>query len=205
MKKAIILLSLTLTLFSINVLYGKEYVVSKIIDGDTIQLETGEIVRYLGVDTPELFKKEGRAEFYAREAARYNKRLVFLKKVRLEFDVEKKDNYGRLLAYVFVKNLFVNGELVKHGYAKVMIKPPNIKYKDMLLSYQQKAMDEEKGLWQEKKKDTESYYIGNKRTYTLHRPSCKFASKIPEKNRIIFRSRIDAIKIGYTPDRNCRP
>lgn len=205
MKKAIILLSLTLTLFFINVLYGKEYVVSKIIDGDTIQLETGEIVRYLGVDTPELFKKEGRAEFYAREAARYNKRLVFLKKVRLEFDVEKKDNYGRLLAYVFVKNLFVNGELVKHGYAKVMIKPSNIKYKDMLLSYQQKAMDEEKGLWQEKKKDTESYYIGNKRTYTLHRPSCKFASKITEKNRIIFRSRIDAIKIGYTPDRNCKP
>ncbi|HOP85510.1 MAG TPA: thermonuclease family protein [Syntrophorhabdaceae bacterium] len=138
--------------FSYSHLYAKEYVVTKVIDGDTIQLETGEIVRYIGIDAPELYVKNGGSEFYAKEAARYNKKLVFLKKVRLEFDVEKKDQHGRLLAYVFVKNTFVNGELVKLGYAKALIKPPNIKYKDMLLTYQKKAMDEERGLWQEKKK-----------------------------------------------------
>jgi micrococcal nuclease len=205
MKRSAFLLLLLLVVLCSGVAYGKEYVVKKVIDGDSIQLETGEIVRYLGIDTPELAGKDSGAEFYAREAARYNKKLVFLKKVRLEFDVEKKDHYGRLLAYVYVKNVFVNAELVKLGYARAMVKPPNTKHQELLLSYQAKAMAEERGLWQEKKKDSETYYIGNKRTYTLHRPSCPFAVKISEKNRITFKSRLDAIKIGYTPDRKCKP
>jgi len=185
--------------------YAKDYVVKKVIDGDTIQLDTGETVRYLGIDAPEVFTKGGGAEFYAREATRYNKKLVFMKKIKLEFDVEKKDQYGRLLAYVFVKDVFVNAELVRHGYAKAYIKPPNVKYKDLLLTNQKKAMDEEKGLWQEKKRDTETSYIGNKRTYTLHRPSCPSAKKVSDKNKIIFRNRMDAIKIGYTLCKQCKP
>jgi micrococcal nuclease len=205
MVKYIASLLLTLVLLCAGVSYGKEYVVRKVIDGDTIQIETGETVRYLGIDSPELSTKTGAAEFYSREAARYNKKLVFLKKVRLEFDVEKKDHYGRLLAYVYVKNVFINAELVRLGYARVMVKPPNLKHQDMLVNYQKKAMEEERGLWQEKKKDTEASYVGNKRTYTLHRPSCAYAAKIPEKGRIIFRSRVDAIKIGYSPCRKCKP
>jgi micrococcal nuclease len=185
--------------------FAKEYVVNKIIDGDTVQLDTGEIVRYLGIDTPELFVKGSGPEFFAREAARYNKKLVFMKKVKLEFDVEKKDRYGRLLAYVFVKNVFVNAELVRLGYAKAMIKPPNEKYKDLFLNHQKKALDEERGLWQEKKRETEASYVGNKRTYALHRPSCTLANKISDKNKIIFRSRFDAIKIGYSPCKQCKP
>ncbi len=192
-------------LFASSASYGKEYIVRKIIDGDTIQLETGETVKYLGIQAPELFLKEGGSEFFAREAAKYNKKLVLLKKVRLEFDTEKKDHRGRILAYVFVKNVFVNGELVKNGCAKAAVKGPNTRYKDMLVDYQHKAMEEERGLWQEKKKDTERYYIGNKRSYVLHRPSCKAASKVPEKSKIIFRNRMDAIKIGYVPDKSCKP
>jgi micrococcal nuclease len=201
--------ALAILLFLITVLAGhsfaKEYVVNKIIDGDTVQLDTGEIVRYLGIDTPELSKKGSGAEFYAREAAKYNKKLVYMKKVKLEFDVEKKDHYGRLLAYVFVKDMFVNAELVKLGYAKAMIKPPNIKYKDLFLNNQKKAMDEERGLWQEKKRETEVSYVGNKRTYILHRPSCKLTDKISDKNKIVFRSRFDAIKVGYSPCKQCKP
>jgi len=205
MNRLTVVLSLFLALVCVSLSYGKDYVVRKVIDGDTIQLESGETVRYIGVDAPELYVKEGGSEFFAREAAKYNKKLVFLKKVKLEFDAEKKDSHGRLLAYVFVKNTFVNAELVKLGYAKVMVKPPNTKYKDILLAQQQKAMDEERGLWQEKKRDTESSYIGNKRTYILHRPSCSYAKKIPDKGRIMFRSRVDAIKVGYTPCRYCKP
>ena len=130
----------------INPCYGKEYVVKKVIDGDTIQLESGETVRYIGIDAPELYIKEGGSEFYAKEAARFNKKLVFLKRVKLEFDDERQDSHGRMLAYVFVKNTFVNAELVRQGYAKVMVKPPNTKYKDVLLAQQQKAIDEDKGL-----------------------------------------------------------
>jgi len=188
-----------------GVSHGKDYVVRKILDGDTIQLETGEVVRYIGVDAPELYLKEGGSEFFAREAAKYNKKLVLLKKVRLEYDAEKKDRSGRILAYVYVKNVFVNAELVKNGYARAAIKPPNTKHKETFLDLQKKAMEEEKGLWQERKRDTESYYIGNKRTYVLHRPSCKLVLKIPEKSKIVFRNRLDAIKIGYVPDKACKP
>lgn len=205
MRKAFSVLFFLFFVLAGAVCHGKEYVVNKVIDGDTVQLETGEVVRYLGIDAPELFLKEGGSEFFAREAARFNKKLVLLKKVRLEFDTEKKDHYGRLLAYVFVKNTFVNGELVRHGYARAAVRPPNVKYKELLLDNQRKAMAEDKGLWQEKKRDTESSYIGNKRTYVLHRPSCKYVDKIPEKSRIVFRSRLDAIKIGYVPDKFCKP
>jgi methylphosphotriester-DNA--protein-cysteine methyltransferase len=66
-------------------------------------------------------------------------------------------------------------------------------------------MEEVKGLWQEKKGDSEKYNIGNKRTYVFHRPSCKSVAKISEKNRIVFRNRLDAIKIGYVPDKLCKP
>lgn len=200
----LLIVSLTLFVLSHNV-YAKDYVVKKVIDGDTIQLDTGETVRYLGIDAPEVFTKGAGAEFYAREATRYNRKLVFMRKIKLEFDVEKKDQYGRLLAYVFVKDVFVNAELVRHGYAKAYIKPPNVKYKALLLANQKKAMDEDKGLWQEKKKDTETSYIGNKRTYTLHRPSCPLAKNISDKNKIIFRNRMDAIKIGYTLCKQCKP
>ncbi|HAR95342.1 MAG TPA: hypothetical protein DCR97_05190 [Deltaproteobacteria bacterium] len=185
--------------------YSKDYVVRRVIDGDTVVLESGETVRYIGVDAPEMAKKKGGAEFFAREATRFNKRLVLLKKVRLEFDQEKKDAYGRLLAYVYVKGVFVNGELVRQGYARAMIKPPNTRYKDMLISYQREAMEKDAGLWQEKKKDTERSYVGNKRAYTFHRPSCPSAAKIPPKNRIMFTTRTDPIKIGYTPCRRCKP
>ncbi len=201
-----IILSLLLLLaISFTPCFAKEYTVSKVIDGDSIVLETGEQVRYLGIDAPEMGKQDGGPQFYAREATAFNKQLVLLKKVRLEFDEEKHDAYGRLLAYVFVKNTFVNGELVKRGYARAMIKPPNVKYKDLLVKYQNEAMSKESGLWQEKKSDTASHYIGNKRSYVFHRPDCTYAAKVPEKNKIIFRNRLDAIKIGYTPCKRCKP
>ena len=188
-----------------NIANSKEYFVNKIISGDTIQLDTGQIVKYIGIETPELNLKEGGSEFFAKQASKYNHKLVFMKKVRLEFDKKKEDNEGRILAYVFVKKVFVNTELVKLGYAKAHIIPPNDKYKKLFLDYETKAKLSEKGLWQETKKDTETSYIGNKRSYTFHRPSCKNVDKIPEKSKIIFRSRADAIKIGYIPDKMCKP
>jgi micrococcal nuclease len=184
---------------------AREYTVSRVIDGDSIVLDTGEQVRYLGIDAPEMGKQAGGPQFYAREAVAFNKQLVLLKKVRLEFDEERHDAYGRILAYVFVKNIFVNAEMVRRGYARAMIKPPNIKYKDLFVKYQNEAMGKEIGLWQEKKTETASYYVGNKRSYVFHKPDCPYAAKVPEKNKIVFRSRLDAIKIGYAPCKRCKP
>jgi len=171
-----------------------EYLVTKVLDGDTVVLENGDVVHYLGIEAPERGKKNGGPEFYAREAVKYNKQLVLLKKVRLEFDTVKKDEHGRILAYVFVKNLFVNGDLVRLGYARVAVQPPNVLYKSLLLKYQREAVGKDLGVWQEKREDTERYYVGNKKTYAFHKPSCPLVGKIPEKNRIIFRSRTDSNK-----------
>ena len=183
----------------------KEFVVTKVIDGDTVMLENGDIVRYLGIDAPNLKKNEGGPQFYSREAAKFNKNLVLLKKVRLDVDVDKKDAQGRLLAYVYVKNVFVNGELVRLGYARAAVSPPNIKHRDLLLRSQKEAEERYAGLWQEAKNQTYPYYVGNKRTFTFHKPSCPLSDKVPEKNRIIFRNRADPIRIGYVPCKHCRP
>jgi len=182
-----------------------EYLVSKVLDGDTIVLENGNIIRYIGVDAPQLKGKEGGGDFFAREALRRNKSLVLLKKVRLEFDVQKKDEEGRTLAYVFIKDVFVNGELIRLGFAHAAVSPPNVRYKDLFLKYEREAKEKYAGLWQEGKEESEPYYVGNKRSYVFHKPSCPLVAKIPEKSKIIFRSRVDPIRIGYVPCKKCRP
>jgi micrococcal nuclease len=116
-------------------------------DGDTVRLDNGQRVRYLGIDTPEMNYRNPPAERFAKDAKEFNKVLVANKRVRLEFDAEKKDKYDRLLAYVYVDDIFINARLVEEGYAKVYIIPPNIKYADELLSLEQKAKQKKKGIW----------------------------------------------------------
>jgi micrococcal nuclease len=119
--------------------------VDRVYDGDTIRLANGEKVRYIGIDTPE-FGEE--IEYFAVEAAQANRKLVKGKKVRLEFDQEKRDKYGRLLAYVYVDDVFVNAWLVENGYAQVMTIPPNVKYQELFLKLQRRAGEEGRGLWE---------------------------------------------------------
>ena len=183
----------------------RAFVVTKVLDGNTILLENGDVVRYVGIDAPHLKKNEGGPQFYAREAARFNKSLVLLKKVRVVPEGGKKDAQGRLLAYVYVKNLLINGEMVRLGYARADANQLNDRYKELFLRYEREAAARYAGLWQETKAESTPYYIGNKRTYTFHKPSCPLANKIPEKNRIIFRDRVDPIRIGYVPCRQCKP
>lgn len=120
---------------------ANEALCSRVIDGDTIVLEGGQRVRYIGIDTPE----EGRP--YYLEAKEENKRLVEGKSVRLEYDVEKQDKYGRTLAYVYVGDIFVNAELVKNGYAMVFTFPPNVKYAKTFVVLQKEARTAKRGLW----------------------------------------------------------
>jgi micrococcal nuclease len=207
MNRTILLITLIFLLFPVSFLHAKdaEYVVTKILDGDTVVLDSGDTVKYLGISAPRLKKNEGGPEFYAREAARQNKSLVLLKKVRLEFEEERKDAEGRLLAYVFVKKTLVNGELIKLGCAKVALHPTNGKYGDLFKDYEKRASTKSLGLWQENKAKADPYYIGNKRTYVFHKPSCSLADKIPEKSRIVFRTRTDPISVGFVPCKICKP
>ena len=136
---------------------GKSYnysdvYVSRVIDGDTIKLENGQMVRYIGIDTPETRRREGevwvyKPDVYGEEATEFNRRLVEGKLVRLEFDVEKKDKYSRLLAYCFVGDTFVNAKILEEGYGLLYTFSPNVKYVDMLVKLQQEARQNNRGLW----------------------------------------------------------
>ncbi len=123
------------------------YLVARIIDGDTIELSNGEKVRYIGIDTPELHHPQKEVEYYAREAYEANRRLVEGKRVRLELDVEERDRYGRILAYVYIDGLMVNEWLVANGYARVATFPPNVKYAERFLQLEREARQAKIGLW----------------------------------------------------------
>ncbi|MCP4681374.1 MAG: hypothetical protein GY864_03475, partial [Desulfobacterales bacterium] len=122
--------------------------VKYVYDGDTIRLDNGEHVRYLGINTPETARKDKAAEFMAQPAREFNRKLVENARVRLEYDREKRDRYGRLLAFVFLENGdMVNALMARKGFAHVMSKKKNLKYRDLLLDLQRKAMKEKIGIW----------------------------------------------------------
>jgi len=115
--------------------------VSRVLDGDTIEIEGGERVRYLGINAPES------GQPFSTEATRENERLVAGRAVNLEFDVQTQDRYGRLLAYIWLGNTLINREIVKNGYAVIETIQPNVKYQDSILAVQQEARDACRGLW----------------------------------------------------------
>ena len=129
--------------------------VVKVIDGDTIELENGQKVRYIGVNTPETVDPRKSIECYGKEASNKNKELVEGKFVRLEKDVSETDRYGRLLRYIWINDTFVNEYLVREGYAQVSTYPPDVKYEERFLDAQRIAVNEERGLWGSKCENTQ--------------------------------------------------
>lgn len=121
--------------------------VSRVVDGDTIELSDGRKVRYIGIDSPETVQPNTAVQCYGEEASRKNKALVEGKEVELEKDVSNTDRYGRLLRYVFVDGVFVNDYLVKEGYAYSSAYPPDVKYQEIFKESQKEARESEKGLW----------------------------------------------------------
>lgn len=127
-----------------------EATVRRVVDGDTVMVTIGtrlERVRYIGVNTPEVHHPTRGEEPGGREASALNGELVGGRAVRLELDVQERDRYGRLLAYVWVGDVMVNAELVRRGYAQVMTVPPNVRYQALFLKLQREARDARRGLW----------------------------------------------------------
>jgi micrococcal nuclease len=123
--------------------------VLEVIDGDTIDVSLGgetEPVRYIGIDTPES-NPDVPYECFGDEADRLNRELVGGREVKLTFDDERRDQYGRLLAYVYVDELFVNAEIVRRGYARTLTIEPNTDHADLLARLQQEAGNAGRGLW----------------------------------------------------------
>ena len=137
--------------------------VTYIYDGDTVKLSNGERVRFLGIDTPEssenkkLFRDAARSGQDVGDilrmghiAAEYTRSLLRGRRVRLEFDIEKRDKYGRLLAYIYRVDdgLFINEDIIRQGYAYPMTIPPNVRHADEFRRLFREARKAGRGLWQ---------------------------------------------------------
>lgn len=137
--------------------------VVRVVDGDTVRVriqEREERVRLLGVDAPERsttprLDQQSRQwgipadelRRWARFASAYVRRRLGQQRVGLELDVQERDEFGRLLAYVWLRRVLFNLELVREGYAWVYLLPPNLRYAEELSACQREAQRARRGLW----------------------------------------------------------
>lgn len=115
--------------------------VAYVIDGDTVELATGERVRLIGIDAPEF----GEPYFY--ESREKLAEFVLDKEIQMERDVADRDQYGRLLRYLRRDEVFVNLEMVRLGYARSLSVSPNVKYENIFFITQQEARHNDLGIW----------------------------------------------------------
>lgn len=134
-----------------NKLKLEEVEVTRVIDGDTFECVINgktQKVRLIGVDTPEsVHPDKNKNSEEGKKASDYTKEKLQGKKVGLEYDVQKNDKYGRILAYVWNESKMYNLELLEKGYAKVITIPPNIKYSELFLEKQKIAQETNQGFW----------------------------------------------------------
>ena len=127
--------------------------VKRVVDGDTIELENGERLRYIGIDTPETKHPTKPVQCYGEDAYQKNKKLVEGKTVKLVKDISEVDKYKRLLRYVYVSTpaspsgILVNDYLVRNGFAFATTFPPDVAKADQFREAQQEAREKNRGLW----------------------------------------------------------
>lgn len=131
---------------------GERAFVSKVVDGDTIELQNGQVVRFVGMDTPETVDPRRPVGCFGKEASNETKSLLWGKEVVLQKDVSETDKYGRLLRFVFLplengQVLFINDYLVREGFAKAKTYPPDVKYKERFQQAETEAQDNKRGMW----------------------------------------------------------
>lgn len=178
------------------------YVVSQVIDGDTVELNGREKLRLAGIDTPE------RGQPFYDSAREFLSDLVLRRTVRLELGFRKRDTYGRLLGYMFINGTFVNAELLKQGLGRMYLFADNRyqpEHLDRLFAAQRQAMAAQIGIWTLPPVMEEEYYIGNNHSMRFHRPDCRSAARVSANRKVIFDSRESAFYDGFSPCRNCRP
>lgn len=129
----------------------EEFKVIRVVDGDTFIIDykgTEERVRLIGIDTPEsVHPNESKNTEEGIKTSNYTKERLEGKMIKLELDVQERDKYGRILAYVYVDGNMYNKELLELGYAKLATYPPNVKYVDDFTKLQEQARENKVGLW----------------------------------------------------------
>lgn len=124
--------------------------VIRVVDGDTLEARIGaevEDVRLIGIDTPETVDPDAPVQCFGPRASRFTHRLLEGRRVRLVLGVERRDVYGRLLAYAYIGHRFANAALVRYGLARSLAIPPNTRYRALFERLELKAARAGRGLW----------------------------------------------------------
>ena len=160
--------------------------VTKVVDGDTLDLNNNQRIRMSGINTPET------GECYYQEAKDKLADLILHKEVYIEKDRSDKDKYGRMLRYVYLNDtelILVNGVLVENGFARVYDKyKSDTRRYSQLKKLEDIAVEDKIGVWScvDNKKDC--LYVGSEDSDKYHTPECKFAKKIKPENLVCFYS-----------------
>lgn len=192
----LISLFLVSEVFSVPLQTEGPYIVTYVVDGDTIDLDNGDRVRFSGINTPET------GECYYEEAKKALANLVLGQEVSLEKDLTDEGKYGRKLRYVYYEGESVNEYLVREGYAKVYDKyNESTKRYPELKEVEAEAIGLKKGLWSCVDPKEGCLYVASKNSKIYHEPYCKWAKKIKAENMICFHS-VDELE-GYEPAKSC--
>lgn len=158
------------------------FLVTNVVDGDTLDLNNGYRIRFSGINTPET------GECYHDEAWDRLKELTLNKEVLIEKDISDEGKYGRKLRYIYVNDTFVNGVMVSEGFAKVYDK-----YKDDTKKYPElkqleaKAKLKKLGVWSCEKNDN-CLFVSSVNSDKFHTPNCKYAKKILPENKVCHKT-----------------
>ena len=173
--------------------------VDSIIDGDTFILSDGRHVRLLGIDTPEI------GEPYSDSAKIFANSNVYKMPVSLEFGQDSIDSYGRTLAYLYIDSLCYNELVLRRGFATLYLFTGINRHASKLIAAQNDARRAKRGIWSLPSPAPEDYYVAARDSYRFHRPLCPSIKNINLKNARRFKTRDEALDLGLSPCRNCRP
>ncbi len=177
--------------------------ITRVIDGDTVELEGGVRIRMVCIDAPEL------GQLHADEAKARLEELVLGKEVELEPDETDKDKYNRTLRYIWVDGELASAVLIREGLAKSYHYPPDLKYCDIMDAAQEVAQGKKLGIWENWDPDNpptpceelgcpvETEYVGSKNSDKYHICTGRYAKRIASHNLVCFGSENEAIEVGY--------
>lgn len=194
--------------FSVEFNDGEFYRVERVVDGDTIVLEGGVHLRYVGADTPEVIRVVSEMEPWAAEAKAANQGLVDGKLVRLKFGPEKIDRYGRILAYLYVgegeEERLVEEILLERGLARARYVEPNVELYPRLKALEERARDKGLGMWSSPVgREAGVRFVASCYSRVYHEPGCAFAKKISKDNLVTFGSEEEVRSTVRRPCPSC--
>ena len=170
------------------------YKVSKVLSGDTLQLESGSVIKYGSVLAPSLEHKSERIRGYAQESLKFNRALMEGRNIRVEWAAKLRNDDGVYQGFIFLEDgSMANLKALEAGYVKLAIEPPNFEYMEELRRAARVSRREQRGLWEyEDAAKVKIEFIGAKMTNKFHFPDCEELDHVSKAHQRTFTSRVKA-------------